>query len=119
MEVILSTREATPSPICEARPSVFVSSVTLHRTTRLTFHLQTRLDKIFKAQDSRLIATGALCYIVIDFLFAPNPFGSAARSGGGETLGGLGGEVLNDTLGRPSNKSDCGKYGVLVLFIIH
>ena len=60
-----------------------------------------------------------MLYIVIDLLFAPNPFGSDARSGGGETLGGLGGEVLNDTLGRPSNISDCGKYGVLVLFIIH
>jgi hypothetical protein len=49
----------------------------------------------------------------------PQPGWVGCSFRGGETLGGLGGEVLNDTLGRPSNISDCGKYGVLVLFIIH
>jgi hypothetical protein len=86
--------------------NVSSSSVTLLRTTRLAFHPRTRLDNIYKAQDSRLITTVAFDYLVIDFLFsysfstsftmsnpflagmdltptaAPNPFGSAGFRGG-------------------------------------
>jgi hypothetical protein len=54
---------------------LFSSLVTLYQTTRLTFHLGTRLENIFKAQDSRLITTVAFDYLVsIDFLFSQTLF---------------------------------------------